>query len=189
MKHLREIPVPARAILVIVVASLLLVLGLARTDTAAAHTVTNRACERAAWTATLAEQPNTHAEFRLRYSACRVMGARHNMAHRTLTRRAAYSCSRMSAGASYLECYRLGESSMPLSWITDSSYHALIRKESTWNPRAVNPSSGACGLHQFLPCRAFGSVRAQGDAGYRYIAGRYGSPARALAFHRAHGWY
>lgn len=98
-------------------------------------------------------------------------------------------CAAISARASRFECVELGRSRMPLSWTVDRSYHELIRRESGWNPRAVNPSSGACGLHQFLPCRAFGSVREQGDAGYRYIRERYGSPAAALRFHHRNGWY
>lgn len=28
----------------------------------------------------------------------------------------------------------------------------VISKESSWNPNAINPSSGACGLGQQLPC-------------------------------------
>lgn len=61
--------------------------------------------------------------------------------------------------------------------------------ESSWNPAAVNPRSGACGIPQFLPCRYWGDWRGQVRAGLRYIDGRYGSPAAALAFRLAYGWY
>lgn len=112
-------------------------------------------------------------------------------AHADAHRRAAVAkrCASMSPRATRAKCVELGRSAMPLSWTVDPAYHRLIRAESGWNPRAVNPSSGACGLHQFLPCRAFGSLRVQGDAGYRYIRARYGSPAAAWAHHRRNGWY
>lgn len=77
---------------------------------------------------------------------------------------------------------------------TGSQWSALDEiwggRESGWNPRAVNPYSGACGIPQFYPCRSYGwDARQQILAGFRYIAGRYGSPLDALAFHNAHGYY
>ena len=33
----------------------------------------------------------------------------------------------------------------------------LVKKESGWNPNAVNRSNGACGLAQALPCGKVGS--------------------------------
>jgi hypothetical protein len=39
-------------------------------------------------------------------------------------------------------------------WATGVSpqwQHAIITRESSWNPAATNPSSGAAGLAQFLP--------------------------------------
>ncbi|QBZ72706.1 tape measure protein [Gordonia phage GodonK] len=72
----------------------------------------------------------------------------------------------------------------------------IIGKESTWNPTAVNPSSGAWGLFQFL-----GSTKdsyypsndpdpyKQAQAGARYMRDRYGSPTKAKAFWEANGWY
>lgn len=72
----------------------------------------------------------------------------------------------------------------------------IIGRESGWNPTAVNPSSGAFGLAQFL-----GSTKdqylpdsnpnpgVQGDAMARYIRDRYGDPIKAQQFWMAHNWY
>jgi hypothetical protein len=70
----------------------------------------------------------------------------------------------------------------------------LINRESSWNPEAVNPSSGAYGLFQFIdgpndPRLSGTSVRDQATSGARYIQDRYGSPSAALAFHDANNWY
>lgn len=131
------------------------------------------------------KQPNGE---RFQYlQRCRAYVRAHIVAHTRI--RFAAICSRMTSGASYYECYLLGLSQMPLGWTVDPAYHRLISHESGWNPRARNPSSGACGLHQFLPCRAYGDVKAQGSAGYRYIKQRYGSPAGAWAFWTRNHWY
>lgn len=73
----------------------------------------------------------------------------------------------------------------------------LIQKESGWDPRAQNPSSGAYGLPQALP----GSKMASAGADWRtnpatqirwmlgYIADRYTTPIKAMQFHRKHNWY
>ena len=71
---------------------------------------------------------------------------------------------------------------------------SLIRRESGFNPRAVNPSSGACGLPQALPCSKIpGGVSASVDTqiGWMvsYIRGRYGTPAAALSHSHSRGWY
>lgn len=72
---------------------------------------------------------------------------------------------------------------------------SLVMHESTWNASAINPSSGACGLFQALPCSKIGApldnVAAQADWGLSYIAGRYGSPSGALAAWQARSphWY
>lgn len=72
----------------------------------------------------------------------------------------------------------------------------IIAHESSWNPTAVNPTSGAFGLAQFL-----GSTKdqylpdnnpnpgVQGDAMARYIRDRYGTPKAAQQFWMAHNWY
>ncbi|MFI2216522.1 phage tail tape measure protein [Rhodococcus sp. NPDC019627] len=72
----------------------------------------------------------------------------------------------------------------------------IVGKESSWNPTARNPSSGAFGLFQFL-----GSTKdqylpdenpnpgIQGAAGARYIRDRYGDPLAAKRFWEQNGWY
>jgi phage-related protein len=72
----------------------------------------------------------------------------------------------------------------------------IIAHESSWNPTARNPESGAFGLAQFL-----GSTKdaylpdenpnpgVQGDAMARYIRDRYGTPKAAQQFWMAHNWY
>ncbi len=73
----------------------------------------------------------------------------------------------------------------------------IVRNESSWNPHARNPSSGAYGLFQALPPSKMNSVgrdwRTNADTqarwGMRYIAQRYGNPARAWDFWTKHHWY
>lgn len=69
----------------------------------------------------------------------------------------------------------------------------LIRRESNCNPNAVNPSSGACGVAQELPCGKSGCSIGDGACQVKWMAGyveaRYGSWAGAVAFHNANNWY
>ncbi len=66
--------------------------------------------------------------------------------------------------------------------------NSLITRESSWDPNAKNPSSGAFGLFQFLGHEndAYGAAGGyspdptqQANAGMQYIADRYGSPSAA----------
>ncbi|AUY52877.1 transglycosylase SLT domain-containing protein [Streptomyces sp. CB01881] len=73
----------------------------------------------------------------------------------------------------------------------------IVSHESTWNPLAVNASSGAYGLVQALP----GSKMASAGSDWRtnpatqikwgldYMNSRYGSPCAAWSFWQAHHWY
>lgn len=74
----------------------------------------------------------------------------------------------------------------------------IVGKESSWNPMAVNPSSGAFGLFQFNP--SSGTLQeylpdrnpnpaVQAEAGRRYIRDRYGDPVGARTFWEANGCY
>ena len=85
-------------------------------------------------------------------------------------------------------------------WAAGAEWAALLTlwdKESGWNNRAVNPSSGATGIPQALPASKMPkaaqsptfNAEAQISWGLKYIKGRYGSPSKALAFHRSHNWY
>lgn len=73
----------------------------------------------------------------------------------------------------------------------------LWTRESHWNHRAVNPSSGAGGIPQALPMSKMASAGSdyrtnpatQIKWGILYIRGRYGTPCAALGFHNSHNWY
>ena len=82
--------------------------------------------------------------------------------------------------------------------------HALWQKESGWRSTALNKSSGAFGIAQFLPS-TWGNYKypykptdpqIQIDAGLRYIYKRYETPCKAWAFWKSKagkdmigGWY
>ncbi len=73
----------------------------------------------------------------------------------------------------------------------------LWTKESNWNHRAVNRSSGAYGIPQALPAskmrRAGRDWRVNPETqikwGLTYIRSRYGTPCAAWAHSKRHGWY
>ncbi|MEH1097620.1 lytic transglycosylase domain-containing protein [Micromonospora sp. CPCC 205561] len=73
----------------------------------------------------------------------------------------------------------------------------LWDKESGWNHKAQNPSSGAYGIPQALPGSKMGSVAddwrtnptTQIKWGLGYIEGRYGTPCSAWAKSQSSGWY
>lgn len=71
-------------------------------------------------------------------------------------------------------------------------------RESGWNNRAKNPSSGAYGIAQALPADKYpaaGQESGGSDAhtqilwGLRYIKQRYGSPEAAVQHENEFGWY
>lgn len=78
-----------------------------------------------------------------------------------------------------------------------TAINSIIRRESGWNPRATNPSSGAYGLPQSLP----GSKMKSAGSDWRsnpvtqlkwmrkYVNGRYGGAQKALAWWNSHHWY
>jgi len=78
-----------------------------------------------------------------------------------------------------------------------SCLESLWEKESGWNHRASNPSSGAYGIPQALP----GSKMATAGSDWRsnpatqikwglsYIAERYGTPCGAWSHSQGSGWY
>jgi hypothetical protein len=73
----------------------------------------------------------------------------------------------------------------------------LWTRESGWNHRAGNRSSGAYGIPQALPARKMASAgrdwrtnaRTQIKWGLGYIKQRYGTPCRAWGHFQSHGWY
>ena len=85
-------------------------------------------------------------------------------------------------------------------WNSTQEFKCLYQmwdRESHWNPRALNKSSGAFGIAQFLPA-TWGNYKlpykpkaanVQIKAGLRYITKRYGSPCKAWKFWQRHNWY
>lgn len=74
--------------------------------------------------------------------------------------------------------------------------YALVMQESGFRNTAQNPTSTAYGMFQFLNSTWAGvgghktsDPGLQALYGMRYIKSRYGSPAKAWDFHRAHNWY
>ncbi|MEV7791503.1 transglycosylase SLT domain-containing protein [Streptomyces sp. NPDC087512] len=73
----------------------------------------------------------------------------------------------------------------------------IVDHESSWNYKAVNPSSGAYGLFQALPGSKMSSVGADWQTnpatqikwGLNYMDSRYGSPCDAWAFWQNNHWY
>jgi hypothetical protein len=73
----------------------------------------------------------------------------------------------------------------------------LWKKESGWNPKAANPSSGAYGIPQALPGSKMASAGSdwrnnpatQIEWGLGYIEGRYGTPCSAWSHSQNTGWY
>lgn len=73
----------------------------------------------------------------------------------------------------------------------------LWHRESGWNHRAMNPTSGAYGIPQALPGWKMASAgsdwrtnpRTQIKWGIRYIKSRYGTPCGAWAHSQRTGWY
>lgn len=73
----------------------------------------------------------------------------------------------------------------------------LWNKESGWNYKAENPSSGAYGIPQSLPGSKMASkgsdwrtnYETQIDWGMSYISGRYGTPCNAWGHSQQKNWY
>ncbi|SPF02150.1 transglycosylase SLT domain-containing protein [Streptomyces sp. MA5143a] len=73
----------------------------------------------------------------------------------------------------------------------------IVNHESTWNYKAVNPSSGAYGLFQALPGSKMSSAGSDWQTnpatqikwGLNYMESRYGSPCGAWSFWQANHWY
>ena len=73
----------------------------------------------------------------------------------------------------------------------------LWTQESHWNPKALNKSSGAYGIAQFMPSTWAHyhapyrpkSALLQITFGLRYITVRYTTPCEAVKHERKHGWY
>lgn len=75
----------------------------------------------------------------------------------------------------------------------DADFQALVNlwnKESGWNPRARNRSSGAYGIAQMMPMHGRREgAKDQIDWGIDYILRRYRTPSRAWAHSQRTNWY
>lgn len=72
----------------------------------------------------------------------------------------------------------------------------IAKKESTYKVNERDPRSTAYGLYGFLNSTWKDTGIPKSDcptcqtiAALKYVEKRYGSPEKALAFHRRHGWY
>jgi soluble lytic murein transglycosylase-like protein len=74
-----------------------------------------------------------------------------------------------------------------------SALDSIIERESSWDPNAVNDSSGAAGIAQRISGYGKGYAQDQPKQQIRwllnYIRDRYGTPQDALAFKDREGWY
>lgn len=89
---------------------------------------------------------------------------------------------------------------MKQAGFSPSEYAAIdyiVNHESSWNPQAVNPSSGAYGLPQSLPASKLASAGSDWRTNpitqlkwmRDYVNGRYGGANGALAFWKRNHWY
>ncbi|MFE0771920.1 MULTISPECIES: transglycosylase SLT domain-containing protein [unclassified Streptomyces] len=113
------------------------------------------------------------------------------------SRSAARDISSFAAQSSYTiaEVKAIARQIVPASQF--QCFSTIVNHESTWNYRAVNPSSGAYGLVQALPGTKMSSAGAdwrtnpatQIKWGLNYMNERYGSPCDAWAFWQNNHWY
>lgn len=86
-------------------------------------------------------------------------------------------------------------------WLSQTSISAesyqyvdfIVGRESSWNPKAVNPSSGSCSLAQALPCSKIGDDWENPIVALNwmdsYVNQRYGSWESAYNFWNSNHWY
>lgn len=77
-------------------------------------------------------------------------------------------------------------------WNRESGDPSAGSAKVTWNPGAANPKSSARGIAQKMTS-IHGPIEKSASGqiawGLNYIAGRYGNPRNALAFHNRKNWY
>lgn len=148
---------------------------------------------------------------------CIAAQRRHVNMHATAIRiaKVTRACVRYPSGMGTGMCRAIA--TVEPAWATSWAYHELLRRESTWDPNAVNDSSDACGAFQRLVKRSQAHPRGgrgcpwaftvvgwrngkrievvhatpleQTINGVAYIKGRYGSPDAAVLFHNANNHY
>jgi Transglycosylase SLT domain len=78
---------------------------------------------------------------------------------------------------------------------TDYQYvDFIVNHESGWNPKALNPISGACGLAQALPCSKTGCQNSRDPIcslkwQNQYVKSRYGNYKSCVEFWKQNNWY
>ncbi|MCB0918651.1 MAG: hypothetical protein KDC39_08795 [Actinobacteria bacterium] len=103
------------------------------------------------------------------------------------------------SGAKQAQHYAKKEMKDKYGW-GNKQYQDLVllwNKESGWNVKASNSSSGAYGIAQALPGSKMSSAgkdwksnaKTQVDWGLKYIKDRYGSPSAAWSHSQNTGWY
>ena len=102
-----------------------------------------------------------------------------------------------TAGMTPLDAFHAITSAKGLSTTEIEQWHAIITRESNWNPTIANPYSGAYGLPQALPGNKMASHGADWETNpytqlswmYDYMIGRYGSIQGAFDHSSIKGWY
>ncbi|MEV6587553.1 transglycosylase SLT domain-containing protein [Streptomyces acidicola] len=120
-------------------------------------------------------------------------------AEKAASRSAARDVSSLTASAS--KSYSVAEVQAMAKQVVAADqwtcFSNIVTHESTWNYKAVNPSSGAYGLFQALPGSKMSSVGSDWQTnpatqikwGLNYMDSRYGSPCEAWSFWQANNWY
>lgn len=93
--------------------------------------------------------------------------------------------------------YSLPKPAVKVSYVapTQDAKSFIYQKESGNNPLAINPSSGACGIGQALPCSKLTSVcqlsdyQCQDAFFTRYMQSRYGTWEKARTFWLSNHWW
>lgn len=105
------------------------------------------------------------------------------------------------ASAVYAAPPRYTGGGSPAEWMTEAGIDEsdwgyvdyIVTRESTWNPNATNPSSGACGLVQALPCSKVPGSGYNPVDNLRwangYATNRYGSWEKAYHFWINNHWW
>lgn len=94
---------------------------------------------------------------------------------------------------SYMPDYDYIISELQMLYINWEDAADLNSYENGFNPMAINPTSGACGLSQALPCEKMscelGDIKCDLAWQKEYISNRYGTVTKALEFWHINNWY
>ncbi|WP_217141274.1 transglycosylase SLT domain-containing protein [Streptomyces sp. AC627_RSS907] len=120
---------------------------------------------------------------------------------RELEKKASRDTTRDATSFSVQSSYSIGQiQAMARQMVPSGQWQCfsnIVDHESSWNYKAVNPSSGAYGLFQALPAGKYASAGADWQTnpatqikwGLNYMDSRYGSPCEAWTFWQANHWY